>query len=196
MHVLLHAAAHAGVRSMDMEDLIGSWSDVRNALVGGVLAYAALLLLVRLAGKRAVAKWNAFGLIVTVALGSALANAIASGTLLTGVGAFATLLGLQFVITWLAVRVAFVGKFVKARPALLVRQGELLKDDMKRERVTEDEVMTAVRRRGFADLRDVAAVVLETDGSFSVIEDVSDDPAHSTLAEVAGAEWFASRKES
>lgn len=59
---------------------------------------------------------------------------------------------------------------------------------MRRERVTEDEVLTAARRRGFGNLREVHAIVLETDGSFSVIGSIADDAAYSTLRGVHGAD--------
>ncbi|HEX7706148.1 MAG TPA: YetF domain-containing protein [Thermoanaerobaculia bacterium] len=174
---------------MDFSTLIGSWSGAAQTVIGGLLAFAALVTMIRISGKRTVAKWNAFDLIVTVALGSTLATTIVSGTvpLLTGLAAFLLLIAAQFAITWLSVRTAVVRNVVKSEPSLLVRQGNFDRDMMRRERVTEQEVWTAARRRGFGDLRDVAAIVLETDGSFSVIGRITDDAGFSTLQGVRGA---------
>jgi uncharacterized membrane protein YcaP (DUF421 family) len=58
---------------------------------------------------------------------------------------------------------------VTGDPALLVYRGEFLRDAMKRERVAEDEILCAVRSSGISEVGQVQAVVLETDGSFSVI---------------------------
>ena len=58
---------------------------------------------------------------------------------------------------------------VKAEPALLAYRGEFLTAVMRRERVTESEVLAGIRSQGLASLDDVQAVVLETDGSFSVV---------------------------
>lgn len=140
-------------------------------LAVGVLAYAVIVVLLRISGKRTLSKWNAFDLVVTVALGSSLATTLLSRntSLADGVVAFATLIGLQLAITWLSVRIGIVAKLVKARPALLLYRGELLGEAMKRQRVTDSEVLAAVRGHGIADLKQAGAVVLETDGSFSVI---------------------------
>lgn len=60
---------------------------------------------------------------------------------------------------------------VKAEPSLLVRDGRLLADAMRRSRVTEREVLAAVREAGIASLSQVAEAVLETDGSIAVAPD-------------------------
>jgi uncharacterized membrane protein YcaP (DUF421 family) len=173
---------------MDIQSILGNWSDAVRAVISGVVAYTTLVALLRISGKRTVAKWNAFDLIVTVALGSTLASTIVSGTVpvMQGAGAFVVLIALQFAITWASVRVNLIHRVIKAQPALLVREGKLEHETMRRERVTEDEVLTAARRRGFGDLRKVDAIVLETDGSFSVIGSIADEVAYSTLRGVRG----------
>jgi uncharacterized membrane protein YcaP (DUF421 family) len=114
---------------------------------------------------------NAFDLVVTVALGSTLATILLNKNvaLLEGATALLVLVLLQFSITWLAVRYGWVEPVVKNEPALLVDRGRFLKDTMTRERVTEEEVRAAVRASGFPDLNENMSIVLETDGSFSVI---------------------------
>jgi len=124
--------------------------------------------------------------IVTVALGSALARVILSQTpLLDGVLAFALLVGLQLAITWLAVRSRRVHRWVKSSPTLLLEDGAFLDENLRRERVTRSEVLAAIRGRGLAAVEDVAAVVLETDGSLSVIGEASPG-RRSALADVRG----------
>jgi uncharacterized membrane protein YcaP (DUF421 family) len=86
-----------------------------------------------------------------------------------GVLAFALLIGLQFTITWLSVRSPAVRGVAKAEPTLLLYRGQLLFENMRAERVIESEVRAAVREQGIGSLHDVDAVVLETDGSFTVI---------------------------
>ncbi len=137
----------------------------------GVLAYLALVALLRVSGKRTLSKLNAFDLVVTVALGSTLATILLSKEtpLAEGVLAFALLIGMQFVISWLSVRSAKVSGLVKSEPALLLYRGTLLSEALRRERVTEEEVRAAVRSAGFASLKTVAAVVLETDGTITAV---------------------------
>jgi uncharacterized membrane protein YcaP (DUF421 family) len=158
--------------------IFNSWAGLLRVVVVGALAYAALVLLLRVSGKRTLSKMNAFDLVVTVALGSTLATVILSKDvpLAEGVAAFALLIGLQFVITWLAVRSTTVSRLVKADPTLLLYQGRFLPKQMRRMRVLEEEVRAAIREQGIAALDDVEAVVLETDGSFAVVKR-SEDPA-------------------
>jgi uncharacterized membrane protein YcaP (DUF421 family) len=112
---------------------------------------------------------NAF--VVTVALGSTLATAILSKdvTLADGALAFGTLIALQFAVTWTSVRVKWVRRLATGEPMMLLHRGEFLHAGLRSARVTEDEVRAAVRASGVVDLGGVEAVVLETDGSFSVL---------------------------
>jgi uncharacterized membrane protein YcaP (DUF421 family) len=149
-----------------------NWQAVLRTGVIGVLAYISLVVLLRISGRRTLSKMNAFDLVVTVALGSTLATVLLNKnvTLTQGTLAFALLIGMQFVVTWSSVRVGWVRRLVTGEPALLFYQGAFLPKALLSARVTEDEVRAAVRSAGLAALDEVEAVVLETDGSFSVVQ--------------------------
>jgi uncharacterized membrane protein YcaP (DUF421 family) len=142
-----------------------------HALVVGVLAYAVLVAFLRLSGSRTLAKLNAFDFVVTIALGSTLSSAILSAdvSLVEGATAFVVLIGLQFLVSWLYRRVPALRSVVTARPVALVVDGHVRPAAMERERITPAEVRATLRQAGLTDLGDVAAVVLETDGTLSVI---------------------------
>ena len=164
-----------------------NWFGLLRVLVVGALAYLALIVLLRVSGKRTLSKMNAFDLVVTVALGSTLATILLSKdvALAEGVLALALLIAFQFLIAWLSVRSATARRLVKAEPSLLLHRGQFLKQAMKAERVTEAEVRAAVRAQGVATLEEVEAVVLETDGSFNVVSKQKQEEA-SALKDVAG----------
>lgn len=166
-----------------------SWMGLIKTALVGVSAYVALLLLVRISGKRTLSKMNAFDLIVTVALGSTLATVILSKdiALAEGVLALALLIFLQFIITWLSVRSATVNRLVKAEPMLLFHRGEFLESAMKKERVKKGELLQAMRSQGISRLEQVEAVVLETDGSFSVLKKAKEGQT-TVLTNVSGME--------
>lgn len=151
--------------------LFDDWSGLGRVLIVGVLAYSALVLLVRVSGKRTLAKMNAFDLVVTIALGSTLASVLLSAdvALAEGVLGLTVLITLQLVVAWLSVRVPAIRAAVKAEPTMLLRQGQFCDDALRRQRVTQGEVRQAVRAQGFGGLDEIEAVVLGTDGSFSVI---------------------------
>lgn len=151
--------------------IFDSWSDIARIVVAAVAAYALLVAVLRLSGKRTLAKLNAFDLVVTVALGSTLATVVLSSDVALAEGglALALLVVLQFVVAWTATRSALVRRFTKSEPTVVLRDGRLLEQRMRTQRVTPQEVCQAIRSSGSGGLEDVAAVVLETDGTFSVI---------------------------
>lgn len=148
-----------------------SWGALGHIVVVGVLAYVALVAMLRISGNRSLSKMNAFDLVVTVALGSTLATILLSTStaLVEGVVALGLLLTLQFLVTWVSVRFPTLRRLVVAEPVLLLYRGTFLEKAMRRQRVLEAEVRAAVRGQGIASLSDVEAVVLESDGSFSVV---------------------------
>lgn len=143
-----------------------------RVLIIGVLGYVALVFWLRVSGKRTLSKWNVFDFVVTIALGSILASVIISKSvaLLEGILAFVVLIGLQYLITWLSVRSSKFAALVKAEPTLLLSDGEYCTAALKSQRVTKSEIRAAIRGAGILAIEDVAAVVLETDGSFSVLK--------------------------
>jgi uncharacterized membrane protein YcaP (DUF421 family) len=130
--------------------------------------YAVLVAMVRFTGKRTMSKLNAFGLVVTVAFGSTLATSFLSEvSAAEGVPGLVVLVVVQYAVTWTSLRIAKVAWLVKSEPTLVYHDG-LLEPALRRQRVTADKVRQAARAQGNADLDEVTAVVLETDGSFSI----------------------------
>nr|CAA9351410.1 MAG: hypothetical protein AVDCRST_MAG46-2613 [uncultured Nocardioidaceae bacterium] len=146
-------------------------SDLIRIVVVGVCAYAALVAILRVSGKRTLSKLNAFDFVVTVALGSSLATILLSTSVsfVDGVVALCLLVGLQAVVALVSTRVPVVERLVKSEPALLVVHGVMREGVMRSQRVSPEEVRQAVRSSGQGGLEQVAAVVLETDGRLSII---------------------------
>lgn len=160
-----------------------SWMDMLRTLIVGTLAYIWLVFFQRISGKRTLSKMNAFDLIVTVALGSALATVLLSKDVSLAEGALviALLMGLQYVVTWLSVRWEGVARVVKAEPTLLFYKGRFLEDAMREQRVVKSEILQAARSNGVVSMDQIEAVVLEADGGFSVVKKSGEDQANSTL---------------
>ena len=169
-----------------MNMLFDSWAGLGRTIVVGTLAYTCLVLMLRVSGKRTLAKMNSFDLIVTVALGSSLATVLLTKQvpLVEGLVAFGLLIVLQYVVTWFSVRAGVVRRVVRSEPRLLLYRGDFLDDSLRSERVTRSEVYQAVRSQGILALEEVEGVVIETDGSFSVIRR-GEAPQHSSLGELS-----------
>ncbi len=152
-----------------------SWSEIARTAAVGSAAYVALIAILRISGKRTLAKLNAFDFVVTVALGSTLATILLSSDVSWTEGAMAlmVLAALQYLAAAVSSRVRPVRAVMTAAPTLLLNNGKLLDDALAAQRVTAAQVRQAIRGSGAGDMTAVAAVVLESDGSMSVITSAS-----------------------
>lgn len=148
-----------------------SWGDPLRVVLVGAAAYAALILLLRVSGKRTLAKLNAFDLVVTVALGSTLATILRSADVAwtEGVTALVVLVLLQLLVSWTTSHLGPGRSVVTARPTTVLRDGMLDESALAAQRLTPAEVRQAVRSSGAGGFDQVARVVLESDGTLSVV---------------------------
>lgn len=149
-----------------------NWHGIWRVGITALVIYAALIAILQFSGKRSISKLNIFDLVVTVALGSVLASIILTKSIAIaeGIASFVALAGLQWLVSFLSVRFGWFKQMVRSDARLLLKDGRFLEEEMKAERVTHGEIETAIRGRGHGEIENIAAVVLETDGSFSVIE--------------------------
>lgn len=147
------------------------WSHVGRAALLTVLAYLAMLVVIRVAGARAISKMSAHDLIVTVALGSLVATIPlqSSVSLVRGVVILATFLALQRALKYVNRRWRGAGAVIRGDPTLVVYDGRLIAERARALHVTENDVRAAVRGAGLVSIDQAFAVVLELDGSWSVI---------------------------
>lgn len=147
-----------------------NWQGIGRTLVVGLLAYAVLVLFLRIAGKRTLAKLNAFDFVVTIAIGSTLSAILLqeSVALAEGAAALGLLILLQYVVTFTSVRSRRFARLMRSEPTLLARDGAFCEAAMKRQRVTPDEALSAIRDAGGRDVAAVDYVILESDGTLSV----------------------------
>lgn len=133
--------------------------------------YVAILLGLRLAGKREIGQMTVFDLVVLLLLANAVQNAMVGPDTSLGGGLLAAivLLVLNALVARLRLRWPVLRRVVEGSPTLLVLHGEVLTDHMKRERLDEETLEAALREHGVGDLSDVEMAVLEIDGSISVV---------------------------
>lgn len=151
--------------------LFDNFSGLLRILVVAPLAYIWLVALLRLSGKRTLAQLNAFDFIVTVALGSTLATVLLSNSVAWAEGALALglLAALQLVVALASVHMPRFRRVVTSAPTLLLRDGRPDDAVLARERISQEGLRQAVRSAGIGGLELVAAVVLESNGTISVI---------------------------
>lgn len=142
------------------------WERIARA----VLVYAFVVVALRLAGKREIGALNPFDLVVLFFLSNILQNSIIGNDLsITGgfIGA-ATLMAMNYGVQRFLFNHQSLDRLLEGEATVLIEDGEILHDNLKRELVTEDELMVAVHKQGLLELGDVQRAVLETDGNISV----------------------------
>lgn len=149
----------------------GGWVPLVRIVVIGTLTYAALVVLLRVSGKRTLSQMNAFDFVVTVALGAVFGRALTARnvSLSEAVTALVLLVGLQYAVASLKIRSGWFAGLITTPPSLLFYRGRFLRAAMRRERVTDVELLSVVRQHGACSFDEIEAVVLEPDGRFGVI---------------------------
>lgn len=146
------------------------WSTAKVALTA-VCLYVAVIAILRVSGKRTLAKMSAFDFVVTVALGSMIATVVLSHAvpLVDGIVGIATLAALQWGVAFLSTRSDRFRALISAQPELLYFRGEYLHRALRKNRLSAVDVLAAVRGEGLSGMEEVEAIILETTGSLSVV---------------------------
>ncbi|GGD83369.1 DUF421 domain-containing protein [Planktosalinus lacus] len=153
-----------------------NWDSILRILIITPLAYFTLIFMLRVSGKRTLAKMNAFDQVVTISLGTILASVALNHDipLADGITAFIVFIGFQFLFTWLSVRVKAVKTLITSKPSLIFYKGEFNYTAMKKVRITVEEVNSAARIKGFSSLNGIDIIVLETTGDIAIIEKITE----------------------
>jgi uncharacterized membrane protein YcaP (DUF421 family) len=160
---------------------------ILEKLLRPAIVYLALVVLLRIFGKRELAQLNPFDLVVLLSLSNTVQNAIiGDDNSVTGgiIGAFALL-----AINWLVVRALFrspqLTRMMEGRSAILIRNGQVDNKALRRESLTREELLAVVHRQGFEDFHQVHTCELEPNGTFYIeaFEPSIADKRHAELLE-------------
>lgn len=158
-----------------------NWAGILRVAVTTIFAYFTVIVILRISGKRTLAKMNAFDFVVTIALGSVLGAIILNKSipLAEGILAIILLVLLQYGLTYLSARNENFKQLISNQPTLLFYKNNLLEDEMVKQRISREEINKAVREGGFHSFEGVEMIILETTGDLSVIgkKETSFDPA-------------------
>jgi uncharacterized membrane protein YcaP (DUF421 family) len=143
---------------------------ILEKLLRPAIVYLALVVLLRIFGKRELRQLNPFDLVVLLSLSNTVQNAIiGNDNSVSGgiIGAFALL-----AVNWLVVRALFrsprLTRMFEGRATVLIRNGQVERNALKRESLTQEELIEVVHRQGFDSIRNVQRCELEPNGTFYV----------------------------
>jgi len=172
-----------------MENIFASSvEDILRLLISAVIVYILIIAYIRILGKRSTSELNNFDWIVTVSLGSIVASTVILKDVSVtegGVSIF-ILIFLQFIVTKSMYHSEKVREIVKSTPQLLLFEGEFIEKNMKKERILKPEVYAAIRQSGLKSIKQIYAVVLETNSKISVIPNENSEELGFSLSGVQG----------
>src|SRR2546428_10649883 len=151
-------------------DMFVLMAPVAEKILRPIIIYLALVILLRIFGKRELAQLNPFDLVVLLSLSNTVQNAIigddnsVSGGI---IGAF-TLLFVNYVVVRYLFRHRRLDQIMEGKPAVLVKEGRICKDQLARELITVPELQTVVRRQGLEGIHEVETCILEPGGAFVI----------------------------
>lgn len=148
-----------------------SWSALAAAILSAAAIYAMVIVYTRLAGVRSFAKMSGFDFAMTIATGSVFASTAMSPSVPLPVGA--TVMGCLFLIQWGLARgrVLWPGlsQLIDNEPILVMAEGHILQENLRRSGVTRDDLMSKLREANALQLSHVRAVIVETTGDVTVL---------------------------
>ena len=142
-----------------------------DIVVRSSLIYFAVVLGLRLLGKRHVAQLTILDLVLVLLISNGVQNAMVGSdvSLVGGIVSAATLLLLNFILSKIIYRSGAAGKFIEGTPTLLIHDGEAVLAHLQQEQITLAELEGAIREHGIERISDVKFAVMEPDGVISVI---------------------------
>jgi uncharacterized membrane protein YcaP (DUF421 family) len=142
-------------------------------VVRAIVVYVFLGIALRVAGRRELAQMTAFDLVLLLILANAVQNSINAGDNSLGGGLIsaATLLAINFAVAEATYRWRWFERLVQGRPLPLVKNGKLVMRNLKRERITIEELRSALRKQNVDGVSRCKQAVLESDGTLTAVRD-------------------------
>jgi len=143
-----------------------------DIVLRAIAVFAFLLILTRIIGRRELSSLQPFDLILLIILGDAVQQGLTQDDYsLTGAFlAIGTIAVLQVLVSWVGFRFPRARPVLEGTPIVVVQDGEVIERNLKRERLSVDEIREAARIEGIAHLSEVKWAVLETSGQISFIK--------------------------
>jgi uncharacterized membrane protein YcaP (DUF421 family) len=153
-----------------ISDLVDLGVPAPEKVVRSLLVFVFLVVALRIAGKRELAQLNVMDLAVLLLVSNTLQNAMigADNSLLGGIIGATTLLAANYWFVRLTYRSRRAQRLLEGCPRTLLENGAPDRRALRREAITESELLSVAHERGFRSLDDVSRIVLETDGHLSV----------------------------
>ena len=144
---------------------------VLEIILRGSVMYIALFILLRILLKRQTGSLGMTDLLLITLIADASQNAMAGEykSLSSGIVLVCTIIFWSYTLDWLGYKFPWFQRLTEPPPLPLIKEGKLLRQNMRRELITEDELISHLREEGVDDWRKVKVAFIESDGHISVV---------------------------
>ena len=146
-------------------------------LIRSIILYIAVLIALRIMGKGEIAEMNAFDLVITLLIAEVAAIPMQDNSipLIYGIASITGLIFIEILISYISLKSRTISKILSGNPAILISKNNLNYKQLKKERISIEELLEELRTQGYFNLRDVQYAILETDGDLSIVPSPSYD---------------------
>lgn len=157
------------------------------AYIRTIILYLVLIFSVRLMGKRQIGQMEASEFVVSMLIADLAAVPMQDSAipLFSGIVPLLTVLGLELTLSFLVMKSVVFRRFLCGKPVILIDNGKILQENLRRTRVTVEELMGHLRQKDVLDVGSVQYAILETDGNLSVFPYPQNKPASAAEAGIA-----------
>jgi len=142
-----------------------------------IILYISVLIALRIMGKGEIAEMNAFDLVITLLIAEVAAIPMQDNSipLIYGIASITGLIFIEILISYISLKSRTISKILSGNPAILISKNNLNYKQLKKERISIEELLEELRTQGYFNLRDVQYAILETDGDLSIVPSPSYD---------------------
>ena len=149
-------------------------------LIRSIILYLAVLISLRIMGKGEIAEMNSFDLVITLLIAEVAAVPMENNNIpiINGISALSGLVLMQTVISFLALKSRRFSTLLSGQPSILISKGKINYKELKKEKISIDELLEQLRVQGYFNIKEVLYAILETDGNLSILPNSSYEPEH------------------
>jgi uncharacterized membrane protein YcaP (DUF421 family) len=157
---------------MDWKSLFSIDIPLLEIIVRGSVTYISLFILLRVVLKRQAGSLGITDLLLIVLIADASQNAMAGEyrSIPAGIILVSTIIFWSYTFDWLSYRFPWFNRLTEPPPLLLIKDGKLLRRNMRHELITEEDMMSQLREQGLDDVGKVKEAYMESDGHISVVQ--------------------------
>lgn len=144
-------------------------------LIRSIILYIAVLISLRVMGKGEIAEMNSYDLVITLLIADVVSMPMENNNIpmINGIASLTGLVLMQTIISYLSLKSRKFNSFLCGKPSILINKGKIDQKELKKERISIDELLEQLRVQGFFNLKEVQYAILETDGNLSVVPSAS-----------------------